>query len=125
MPPRSISPASAADQNAEHLQEEPKLNHAATLPPPPPPRDIYATLASTLAPMDAKQYYQSIQGDLRRTTRPSMGGSRRKGTTTSGARRKTFSGKTPGKAPWTPSWKRQPKSTPPRPGTSGTASTPS
>ena len=27
---------------------------------PPPPKDIYATLASTLAPMDAKQYYQSI-----------------------------------------------------------------
>ena len=31
---------------------------------PPPPKDIYATLASTLAPMDAKQYYQSIQRDL-------------------------------------------------------------
>ena len=31
---------------------------------PPPPKDIYATLASTLAPMDAEQYYQSIQRDL-------------------------------------------------------------
>ena len=33
-------------------------------PPPPPPKDIYATLPSTLAPMDAEQYYQSIQRDL-------------------------------------------------------------
>ena len=32
--------------------------------PPPPRRDMYATLASTLAPMDAEQYYQSIQRDL-------------------------------------------------------------
>ena len=32
--------------------------------PPPPQKDIYATLASTLAPMDAEQYYQSIQRDL-------------------------------------------------------------
>ena len=31
---------------------------------PPPPKDIYATLASTLAPMDAEQYYQSIRRDL-------------------------------------------------------------
>ena len=31
---------------------------------PPPPKDIYATLAGTLAPMDAEQYYQSIQRDL-------------------------------------------------------------
>ena len=60
-----------------------------------------------------------------RTTRPSRGGSRRKGTTTSGAQRKTFSWKTPGKAPRTPSWKQQPKPTPARPGTLGGASTPS
>ena len=68
MPPRSISPASTADQNAEHQQEEPDPDRAATPPPPPPPppppKDIYATLASTLAPMDAEQYYQSIQQDL-------------------------------------------------------------
>ena len=63
MPPGSISPASTADQNAEHQRKEPE--HAATPPrPPPPPRDIYATLAGTLAPMDAEQYYQSIQRDL-------------------------------------------------------------
>ena len=31
---------------------------------PPPPKDIYTTLAGTLAPMDAEQYYQSIQRDL-------------------------------------------------------------
>ena len=31
---------------------------------PPPPKEIYATLAGTLAPMDAEQYYQSIQQDL-------------------------------------------------------------
>ena len=36
MPPRSISPASTADQNAEHQRKEP--NRAATPPPPPPPR---------------------------------------------------------------------------------------
>ena len=63
MPPRSISPTSTADQNAEHQREEP--DHAATPPlPPPPPKDIYATLAGTLPPMDAEQYYQSIQQDL-------------------------------------------------------------
>ena len=61
MPPRSISPASTADQNAEHRREEPDPDRAATPPPPPPPKDIYATLASTLAPMDAEQYHQSIQ----------------------------------------------------------------
>ena len=49
----------------------------------------------------------------------------KKGLTTNGARRKTFSGKTPGKAAWTPSWKRQPKPTPASPGTPGTAFTPS
>ena len=64
MPPRSISPASTAYQNAEHQREEPDPDCAATPPPPPPPKDIYATLASTLAPMDAEQYYQSIQRDL-------------------------------------------------------------
>ena len=56
MPPRSISPASGADQNAEHQREEPDPDRAATPPPPPPPKkDVYATLASTLAPMDAEQ----------------------------------------------------------------------
>ena len=62
MPPRSISPASIADQNAEHQREEP--DHATTPPPPPPQKDIYATLAGALAPLDAEQYYQSIQRDL-------------------------------------------------------------
>ena len=62
MPPRSISPASTADQKAEHQRKKP--DHAATPPPPPPQKDIYATLASTLAPMDAEQYYQSIQRNL-------------------------------------------------------------
>ena len=52
MPPRSTSPASTAEQNAEHQREEPDPDRAATPPPPPPPKDIYATLASTLAPMD-------------------------------------------------------------------------
>ena len=37
MPPRSISPASTADQNAEHKREEPDPDRAATPPPPPPP----------------------------------------------------------------------------------------
>ena len=64
MPARSISPASTADQNAENQREEPGPDRAATPPPPPPPKDIYATLASTLAPMDAEQYYKSIQRDL-------------------------------------------------------------
>ena len=62
MPPRSISPASTADQSPEHQQREP--DHAATPPPPPPPKDIYATLAGSLAPIDAEQYYQCIQRDL-------------------------------------------------------------
>ena len=58
MRPRSISPVPTADQNAEQQQQEP--DRAATPPPPPPPKDIFATLASTLAhPMDAEQYYQS------------------------------------------------------------------
>ena len=64
MPPRSISPASTADQNAEQQPEEPEPDRAATPPPPLPRKDIYATLAGTLAPMDAEQYYQSIQRDL-------------------------------------------------------------
>ena len=64
MPPRSISPASTADRNAEHQREEPDPGRAATPPTPPPPKDIYATLATTLAPMDAEQYYQSVQRDL-------------------------------------------------------------
>ena len=63
MPPRSISPASTAGQNAEHQRKQP--DHAATPHrPPPPPKDNYATLAGNLAPMDAEQYYQSIQRDL-------------------------------------------------------------
>ena len=37
MPERSISPASTADQNAEHQREEPEPDRAATPPPPPPP----------------------------------------------------------------------------------------
>ena len=65
MPPGSISPASTADQNAEHQREEPEPDHAATPPAPTAQKKIYATLASTLAPMDAEQYYQSIQRDLR------------------------------------------------------------
>ena len=62
MPPRFISPASTADQNAEHQREESEPD----LPPrpPPPQKNIYATLASTLAPMDTEQYYQPIQRDL-------------------------------------------------------------
>ena len=31
---------------------------------PPPLKDIYATLASTLAPVDTEKYYQSMQRDL-------------------------------------------------------------
>ena len=74
MPPRSISPASTADQNAEHQREEPDPDRAATpKSPPPPPQDIYATLASTLAPMDAEQYCQSIQRDLPRGPRDPPG----------------------------------------------------
>ena len=64
MPPRSTSPASTADRNAEHQREKPDPGRAATPPPPPPPKDIYTTLASTLAPMNAEQYYQSVQRDL-------------------------------------------------------------
>ena len=43
----------------------------------------------------------------------------------SGAQRKTFSEKTPGKAPRTPTWKQQRKPAPARLGPLGTASTPS
>ena len=53
MPPLPIAPTSIADQNVEHQREEP--DHAATPPPPSPPKDIYATLAGTLPPMDAEQ----------------------------------------------------------------------
>ena len=38
MPPRSISPASTADQNPEHQREEPDPDRAAMPPPPPPPK---------------------------------------------------------------------------------------
>ena len=124
MPPRSISPVSTADQNAEQRRKEP--DYAATPPPPPPPlKDIYATLAGTLAPMDAEQYYHSIQRDPSADHATLQGWKQEKRNDRSGARRKTFSGKTPGKAPWTLSWKRQPKPTPASPETPGTASTPS
>ena len=60
MPPCSITPASTADQNAEKQRKE--SDRAAT---PHPTKDIYTTLAGTLAhPMDAEQYYQSVQRDL-------------------------------------------------------------
>ena len=63
MQPRPLSPAATADKNAEHQQNEP---YRAAMPPPlPPPKDIYATLASTLAhPMDAEQYYQGVLREL-------------------------------------------------------------
>ena len=64
MPPRSVSPASTADQNADHQREEPEPDRGATPPPPALPKDMYAAQAGTLAPMDAEQYYQSIQQDL-------------------------------------------------------------
>ena len=63
MPPRPISPAATADQNAEHQRKE--KNCAATSPPPHPRKNIYATLAGTLAhPMDAEKYYHSVQREL-------------------------------------------------------------
>ena len=58
-----VSPAATADQNAEHQQQEP--DRAATPPPHPPPKDIYATLAGTLADaMDAEQYYKCVHREL-------------------------------------------------------------
>ena len=38
MPPRSISPASTADKNAEHQREEPDPDRVATPQRPPPPK---------------------------------------------------------------------------------------
>ena len=63
MRPRPMFLVATADQNAEHQRQEP--DRAATPPPPPPLKDIYVTLASTLAhSMDAEQYYQSVQQEL-------------------------------------------------------------
>ena len=60
---RPVSPAATAEQNAEHQQQEP--DHAATPPSRPPQKDIYATLASTLAhPMDGEQYHQCVLREL-------------------------------------------------------------
>ena len=95
---RSISPASTAEQKVEHQRKEP--NKTATLPPPHPPNDIYATLAGNLArPMDAEQYYQSVQRDLPADHPTLQGWKQETGNDNELARRKTFSGKTPGEAP--------------------------
>ena len=60
MQPHAESPAATADQSAEDQQQEP--DGATT---PPPRKDIYATLASTLAlPMDAEVYYHCVLGEL-------------------------------------------------------------
>ena len=60
MQPRPLSPAATADRNAEHQRKEP--DSAAT---PPPPKDIYATLAGTLAhPMEGQQYYQYVHREF-------------------------------------------------------------
>ena len=128
MPTGSISPASTADQNAEHQREEPDPDCAATPPPPPSPqKDIYAMLASTLAPMDAEQYYQCIQQDLAEDHATLRGWKQEKRNDNDWGTEEDllWSGKTSRKAPRTPSWRQQPKPTPARPGTLGTASTPS
>ena len=58
-----VSPAATADQNAEYQQKE--SDRAAALPLLPWAKDIYATLASTIAhPMDAEQYYQCVLREL-------------------------------------------------------------
>ena len=126
MPPPPIFPASTVDGNAEHQREEPDPDRAARPPPPRPPKDIYATLASTLAPMDAEQYYQSIEPDLPEDHATLQGCKQEKRNDNEwGTEEDPLFGKTPGKAPRTPSSKQQPKPTPTRPGTLGTASTPS
>ena len=77
MQPSPVSPAATADQNAEHQQQEP--DRSAT-PPPPPPKDIYDTLASTLAhPMDAEQYYQCVLRELQANHATLQGGRQAKG----------------------------------------------
>ena len=66
MQPRAVSPAATADQHDQHQQKG--SDRTATSPPLPPPRDIYATMASTLAkPMDAEQYYQHVLRELQAT----------------------------------------------------------
>ena len=59
MQPNSMSPDDTEDHHEEQQQKGP--DRTATPLPLPPPKDIYATLASTLAePMDAEQYYQQV-----------------------------------------------------------------
>ena len=63
MQPHPVSPAATADQSADQQQKE--SDRTATRPRLLPPKDIYATLASTLAhPMDAEQYYQRVLQEL-------------------------------------------------------------
>ena len=124
MQPRPVSPAATADEKAEHQQQEP--DRAAPPPPPPPQKDIYTTLAGTLThPMDAQLYYQCVHRELPADHTTLQGWRQEKGADNEWGRRTTFSGKTPGKAPWTPPWKRQPRPSPARPGTPRTDSTPS
>ena len=55
-----MSPGDAEDHHEE--QQQKGSDGTATRQPLPPPRDIYATLASTLAQLkDAEQYYQHIR----------------------------------------------------------------
>ena len=72
MQPQPMSPEDAKDHNEEQQHKE--SDRTATTPPLPPPRDIYATLASTLAePMDAEQYYQHLLQELPATHKTLQG----------------------------------------------------
>ena len=66
MQPYPMSPDDTEDHHEEQQQKGPACT--ATPPPLPPPRDIYATVASTLAqPMYSKQYHQQVLQELSAT----------------------------------------------------------
>ena len=85
MQPHPMSPDHTEDHHEKQQQSGP--DRTATSLPLPSPRDIYATLASTVAqPMDAKQYYRQVLQELPATHGTLQGGGKRHRATTSGAR---------------------------------------
>ena len=77
-----------------HEEQQHKRSDCTTAPPAlPPARDIYATLAGTLAPpMDAEQYYQHLLQELSANHRTVQGWRQEKGDNSKGGPKKRVVG---------------------------------
>ena len=78
MQPHPRSPDDTEDHTEKQQQKGP--DRTASPPPLPPPRNIYTTLASTLAqPMDAQRYYRQLLREDSATHVPIVGRRQEKG----------------------------------------------